>query len=107
MTICSTPFSPVGTQEPRNTRSSLSSLPTTSSLPPLNLSVDGLEGPPLGALGERHAQLKELGDDGREVLEEEVVVGGVLLHPLLELLVLDKGHVGGKHHQALGLLVLV
>lgn len=72
-----------------------------------NLGVDGLEDPALGVLGEGNAELEELDNDVGEVLEEELVVGGVLLNPLLESLVLDEGHVGGKHHEGLGLLVLI
>ena len=72
-----------------------------------DLGVEGLEGVGLGILLEGNAELEELDDDGREVLEEEIVVVGVLLDPDLELLVLDEGHVGGKHHEGLGLLVLV
>ncbi|KAI6760215.1 hypothetical protein HG531_013416 [Fusarium graminearum] len=46
-------------------------------------------------------------DDVGEVLEESVVVLGVLLNPRLELLVLNKSNVAGKHHERLGGLVLV
>lgn len=49
-----------------------------------------LEGPGLGALLEWHAELKELGDGGLEVLEELVLVLGVELDVLLEGLVLDE-----------------
>ena len=49
-----------------------------------------LEGPGLGALLEWHAELKELGDGGLEVLEELVLVLGVHLDVLLEVLVLDE-----------------
>lgn len=73
------------------------------------LSPSGLESPSaaLGAGSKGDAELEETEDDGGEVLEEEVVVLGVLLDPGLELLVLDKSHIGGKHHQGLGGLVLV
>lgn len=71
-----------------------------------NLGVDGLEDPALSVLLEGNTELEELDNDVGEVLEEELIVGGVLLNPLLELLVLDEGHVGGKHHEGLGLLVL-
>lgn len=43
----------------------------------------------------------------RSLLEEDIFRLGVLLSKLLERLVLDQGHVGRKHHQRLGLLVLV
>ena len=72
-----------------------------------NLSVDGLEDPALGVLGERNTELEELDNDVGEVIEEELVVGGILLNPLLELLVLNEGDVGGEHHEGLGLLVLI
>lgn len=60
-----------------------------------------------GSLCEWNTQLEKLGDDGREVLEEELVVLGVLLDPWLEGLVRDQSHVGWKHHESLGGLVLV
>lgn len=74
-----------------------------------SLSVGGLEDHLLilGTLGEGNAELEELDDHSGEVLEEEIVVGGILLDPGLELLVLDESHVGGKHHEGLGLLVLI
>lgn len=69
----------------------------------------GLEGPSgvLGSRGEGDAELEQAEDHGGEVLEEGVVVLGVLLNPRLELLVLNKSHVSGQHHQGLGALVLV
>jgi len=71
--------------------------------------VGGLEGPSalLGALGEGNTKLEELEDHGGEVLEEELLILGILVDPLSEALVSDKGHVGGKHHQGLGGLVLI
>src|SRR6187551_1234481 len=68
-----------------------------------------LEHPPLtvGSLGKRHAQLEELDQSGRKVLEPHIVVRGILLHELLELAVLDECHIGRQHHQRLGLLVLI
>jgi hypothetical protein len=36
------------------------------------------------------------------LLEEQILVGSVSLGVLLELLVLDQGHVRGQHHQSLG-----
>lgn len=91
-----------------------------SIVPPLELSLEfirrlfglvpsGLHVPSLvlGALGKRNTQLKQLGNNGGEVLEEQVVVLGILFGPGLELLVLDEDHVGGKHHEGLGGLVLV
>lgn len=43
--------------------------------------------------------LGKLGPSGSEVLEEELLVLGVLLDPGAELLVLDKGKIGGEHHK--------
>lgn len=74
-----------------------------------SLSVGGLEGPSvvLAALGERNTELEQLNENGGEVLEEQVVVSGVLLNPRLESLVLNKDNIGGKHHEGLGGLVLI
>lgn len=55
--------------------------------------------------GERNPELDQLDESIRKVLEEGIVVLGVPLDVLLELLVLDQRHVGGKHHQGLGGLV--
>lgn len=41
------------------------------------------------------------------LFEEGLLRLGVLSRVLLERLVLDQGHVGGQHHERLGLLVLV
>lgn len=73
-----------------------------------SLSVGGLEGPSvvLAALSERDTELEQLDENAREVLEEQVVVGSVLLNPRLESLVLDQSKIGGKHHEGLGGLVL-
>lgn len=75
----------------------------------LGLIPGGLEDPALvlGALGEGDAQLEQLQGNGGEVLEEQVVVLGVLLDPGAEGLVLGQDNVGGQHHQSLGGLVLV
>jgi hypothetical protein len=56
--------------------------------------------------GEGHAKLEELKKDVGEILEEGIVVPSVLVDVLLEGLVLDQRHVGGKHHQCFGLGVL-
>lgn len=61
----------------------------------------------LGLALKRHAQLEQLDDDVGKVVEEGLAVLGVLFDVLLESLVLDQGHVGRQHHQALGGLVLV
>ena len=78
-------------------------------LPRQGLDVHSLEGPPLvlGTLGEGDAQLEQLGDDGRKVGEESVIILGVLLDVRLELAVLDERIVGRQHHERLGRLVLV
>lgn len=47
-------------------------------------------------------ELEKLDDDTLEVLEESLVVVGVLLNHRSEDLVLDEDHVGGKHHESLG-----
>ena len=75
----------------------------------LALIPSGLHGPSavLGASSEGDTELEEAKDDGGEVLEEEIVILGVLLDPRLELLVLNQRHIGGKHHEGLGGLVLV
>jgi len=56
---------------------------------------------------EGNSKLEELQDDVAEVLEEGIVVLGVLLDEGTELLVLDKSHVGWQHHKGLRSLVLV
>lgn len=61
----------------------------------------------LGVGLEGHTKFEKSSDDGSEVLEEEVIILGVLLNPRLHRLVLDESIVGGQHHQALGLGVLV
>lgn len=61
----------------------------------------------LGGLSERNTEFEELDDDSREVLEEQVVVFGVLLDPSLEGLVTDEGQIGGQHHERLSGLVLI
>lgn len=76
---------------------------------PPSLSVGGLEHHPalLRGLGEGHAQLEELEDDGREIVEEGLLVLGVPLDVRLERLVGHERHVGGQHHERLGRLVLI
>jgi hypothetical protein len=69
------------------------------------LCAGGLESKALGALLEGDAELKELDNDGAEVLEEGVVVLGVLLDVGLHGLVLNEGNVGGQHHQGLALVL--
>jgi hypothetical protein len=61
----------------------------------------------LSRLLERNTKLEELHNNISEVVEEGLVVLGVLLNVGSERLVLDQSHVGRKHHQGLGLLVLV
>lgn len=63
--------------------------------------LGGLEGHALLGL-ERNTKFKELADDSRKVVEEVVVVLGVLLDVGAEALVLDQSHVGGQHHERLG-----
>ena len=46
------------------------------------------------ALWEGHAQLQELGEGGGKVLEEGLLILGILLHIRLELLVPQQPHVG-------------
>ena len=75
--------------------------------PVRRLCVGRLECHALGALLEGNAELEQLDHDLAEVLEEKVVVLSVLLDPGLHGLVLDESVVGGKHHEALGLGVLV
>jgi len=74
-----------------------------------NLGGGGLENHRrlIGSLSEWNAQLEELCDDSSKILEEELLVLGVLINMLLEALVRDKSHIGGQHHESLGSLVLV
>jgi hypothetical protein len=74
---------------------------------PLHLIEAALESIPL-VLGllEWHTQLEQGNNGIAKVLEECVVVLGILLGVLSEALVLDEFHVGGQHHQRLGLDVL-
>lgn len=67
-----------------------------------SLSVQRLEGPTLSALLEGNAELEQLDDDLAEVVEEKVIVLGVLLDPLLHGLVLGESVVRRKHHESLG-----
>lgn len=71
-----------------------------------SLSVGGLELVDLGVVIELDTELKELLGGLGEILKELVGVLGVDLDPLAELLVLGHSHVGGQHHQRLGLLIL-
>lgn len=66
-----------------------------------------LEDPPLvlGVL-EGHTKLEESNNRVGEVLEESIVILGVQLSVLPEALVLDNLHIGGQHHERLGLDVL-
>lgn len=70
--------------------------------------MGGLEAPSavLAALSKGNAELEEAENDGGEVLEEQVVVGSVLLNPRSEGLVGGQDVVSGEHHQGLGGLVL-
>ena len=54
---------------------------------------------------EWNTKLKELDKSLGEFLEENIRVLGVALDVLLELTVLDQGHISGKHHKSLGLVV--
>ncbi len=49
----------------------------------------------LGSFSEGDTEFEELGDDGGKVLEEEIIILGVLLYPLLEGFVGYEGQVGG------------
>jgi hypothetical protein len=68
-----------------------------------------LEGPSLilSSNSERDAKFEELQNDAREIVEEGIVVLGILLDPLLERLVLYKRHISWKHHKGLGALVFI
>lgn len=61
----------------------------------------------VGVLLKGHTELKEPEHDVAEVLKEETLVGGVLLDPWVELLVVDESHVSWEHHEGLGGLVFV
>jgi hypothetical protein len=61
----------------------------------------------IGRLFEWDAKLEELQENVAEVLEESVIVLGVLLNEDAHGLVLDEGHVCREHHQALACLVLI
>ena len=55
---------------------------------------------------ERHTKLEQLDEDLGEVVKEFLLALRVLLNDRLEALVLDEGHVGRQHHQALGADIL-
>lgn len=86
----------------------------TSFCPPLirhpfkeSLIERALEDPSLVfGLLEGHSKLKQGGDCLGKVLEESIAVLGIQLGVLLEALVLNKLHVSGQHHEALGLDIL-
>lgn len=61
----------------------------------------------LRSFGERDAKLEELDQDSGEVLEEGILVFGILVDVRLEGLVGNERHIGWQHHQRLGLLVLI
>ena len=68
--------------------------------------VGGLEDEAVfGLAGEWDTKLEELHERIGEFVEENVRVLGVSDNVLLEFLILDQSHVGGKHHQGLGLVV--
>ncbi|KAJ8124028.1 hypothetical protein O1611_g9457 [Lasiodiplodia mahajangana] len=73
----------------------------------MGLSIGRLENDSLGIGLEGYTELEKLGDDGGEVLKEEVVILSVLLNPWLHGLVLDESIVGGQHHQALSLVLVL
>jgi len=73
-----------------------------------SLRIKSLENPPiLLVTRERDTQFKQPHNNIREILKEEIVVIGILLHPRLKFLVLDERHVGWQHHQTLGALILI
>src|ERR1700722_6450780 len=55
---------------------------------------------------ERHTQLEESCYHVREVLEESIIVFGILLYVLPEALVFDEHHICRQHHERLGRHVL-
>lgn len=75
----------------------------------IELSAGGFEGHSslLSRLSEGNAELEELEDDIGEIFEEQRLISSILLDVLLEGLVRDKGHVGRKHHESLGRLILI
>lgn len=54
---------------------------------------------------EWNTKFEKLDEDIGEFLEEDVRVLGISRDVLLEFLVLNQSHVGGKHHQGLGSVV--
>src|ERR1700728_1561002 len=71
-------------------------------------SISGLEADSVLRLRLKwNAQLEQLHEDIREFFEEDLTVLCVSLDMLLELFILDKRHICWKHHQRLGLHILV
>lgn len=70
------------------------------------LCVGWLKNHDLGILLEWNTKLEKGGDDLGEVVEESLVVLGVLLDPWKETLILDQDVISWQHHQRLGLLIL-
>lgn len=71
------------------------------------LLVESLEHVRLVALGELDTILQQLDKRGGKVLKEGVLVVGILLDKAQKLVVLHQGHVGGQHHPALVVVVLL
>lgn len=61
----------------------------------------------LRGLLEGHAKLEELQNNVPEVIEEGIIVLGVLLNVRTERLVFDESHVSREHHQGLCSLVFI
>ena len=70
------------------------------------LSVGWLKSERLSVLSKWNTELEESGNDLGEVVEESIIILGVLLDPWQETLILDQNVIGWKHHQRLSLLVL-
>ncbi len=71
------------------------------------LEIRGPEDESLAILREGNTQFEESGNDSGEVLEEKVLILGILLNPGSEALVAYKSHVSWQHHERFGGLILV
>jgi len=101
---------PVFFQNIKKVTLSINDLPSTMLIHLLttHLVIAALEGPPLVlGLREWYTELEKLDQYVGKLLEEDLIIGSIALDVRAEALVLDERHVGGQHHEALGLNILV
>ena len=61
----------------------------------------------LGPLSKGYPQLKQPDDNIAKFLEKHLMISRIALHVRQERFILDQGHIGGQHHEGLGLEIFI